>query len=67
MLLRTLLKLCKFHSNNTNENISSSNNVISICEDLVYPIIKKAEDRENYLTSYECIGLICILSKRIFL
>ena len=42
-------------------------NVINICETLIHPAVMNAEDKENLLLAFECIGLICILDKEVFL
>ena len=60
ILCRSLLKQCRL--SNVNDQ-----NVINICETLIHPAVLNNEDRENLLLAFECIGLICILDKEVFL
>ena len=59
-LCRTLLKQCRL----ANVNDAS---VISICETLIHPAVLHPDDKENLLLAFECIGLICILDKDVFM
>lgn len=60
ILCRSLLKQCRL------ANVHDQN-VINICETLIHPAVLKNEDKENILLAFECIGLICILDKDVFL
>ncbi len=41
--------------------------MIAICETIVHPCVLNLADKENLLSAFECIGLICILDKSVFL
>ena len=60
ILCRGLLKMCRLA--NVNDK-----NIINICETLIHPAVMNHEDQENLLLAFECIGLICILDKEVFL
>ena len=59
-LCRSLLKHCRL------ANVHD-HNVISICESFIHPAVLNVDDKENILLALECIGLICILDKEVFL
>ena len=60
ILCRSLLKQCRL------ANVHD-HNVISICESFIHPAVLNVDDKENILLALECIGLICILDKEVFL
>ena len=60
ILCRSLLKQCRL------ANVHDQN-IINICETLIHPAVLNNEDKENLLIAFECIGLICILDKDVFL
>lgn len=60
ILCRSLLKQCRL------ANVHDQN-VINICETLIHPAILNMNDKENCLIAFECVGLICILDKNVFL
>jgi len=59
-LCRTLLKQCRLR--NVNDQ-----HVIAICETIIHPCVMKSGDKQNLLLAFECIGLICILDKEVFI
>lgn len=58
-LCRSLLKQCRL------ANINDQN-VIELCEEIIHPAVKDDTDQENYLLSFECIGLLGILDTEVF-
>lgn len=53
-----LLKQCRADVNDQN--------LISLCETLIAPSIQ-SKDRDNLLVALECIGLLCLLDKELFI
>ena len=63
-LLRSLLKYYNLRERSRRDELYI---IDEMCQGLTIPVLQATKDFENFYLALECIGLICILDKAIFI